>query len=159
MTMNNISIRRARIEELPTLFEFEKGIIETEKPFDETFVSVPFHYYDLEKMILSEEADVVVAEADGKLIAGGNVRIMPAKPYNKFERYAFLGFMYVVPEYRGKGINRLIIKELVKWAHDKGLQEVRLQVYSDNAPAIAAYEKVGFKKHLTEMRLTTDEHL
>lgn len=157
--MDQIKIRTARAEELPTLLEFEQGIIATERPFDETFIAGPFHYYDLGKMIESSESEVIVAEIDGALVGAGNVRVMQAKNYNQFQQYAFLGFMYVVPEQRGKGINRLIIRELVQWARQKGFSEVRLQVYADNQPAIAAYEKVGFKKHLTEMRLTTDELL
>jgi GNAT superfamily N-acetyltransferase len=154
--MDEIEIRKARLEELPTLLQFEQGIVEAERPFDETFVKEEFKYYDLAKMIESDEAEVVVAVVNSKLAGSGHARILPAKPYNQFDRYAFLGFMYVVPEHRGKGINRLIIKELVEWAKAKGLPEVRLQVYDDNKPAVTAYEKVGFKKHLTEMRLTTD---
>ncbi|KAA0991905.1 GNAT family N-acetyltransferase [Dyadobacter aurulentus] len=154
--MDAIEIRKAKLEELPTLLQFERGIVEAERPFDETFVKEDFKYYDLAKMIESDEAEVVVALVNGQLAGSGHARILPAKPYNQFDRYAFLGFMYVVPEHRGKGINKLIIKSLVEWAKAKGLPEVRLQVYDDNKPAVTAYEKVGFKKHLTEMRLTTD---
>ncbi|QRR00671.1 GNAT family N-acetyltransferase [Dyadobacter sandarakinus] len=154
--MSDIIIREARAGELPALLAFEQGIIEAERPFDETFVSGDFHYYNLEVMIANEQAAVIVAELNGELIGSGNARIMPARPYNHFKQYAFLGFMYVQPAHRGKGINSMIIAELVRWAYSKGLYEVRLQVYAENAPAIAAYEKVGFKKHLTEMRLSTD---
>ncbi|WP_031526587.1 GNAT family N-acetyltransferase [Dyadobacter crusticola] len=157
--MEQISIRPASIEELPALLEFEQGIIKAERPFDETFIAEDFKYYDLAKMIESEDAEVVVAEINGQLVGGGHARILQAKPYNRFDRYAFLGFMYVVPEHRGKGINKLIIKKLVEWAKQKGLPEVRLQVYDANKSAVAAYEKVGFKKHLVEMRLTTDQLL
>ncbi|MGB5500466.1 MAG: GNAT family N-acetyltransferase, partial [Maribacter sp.] len=31
--------------------------------------------------------------------------------------------------------------------------EIRLTVYDENHAAIRAYEKVGFKKHIIEMRL------
>jgi len=60
--------------------------------------------------------------------------------------------MYVEPVYRGQGVNKLIIEKLVEWSREKGLKEIRLQVYSDNLPAMRAYEKVGFKSILTEMR-------
>jgi len=62
--------------------------------------------------------------------------------------------MYVEPVYRGQGVNKLIIEKLVEWSREKGLKEIRLQVYSDNLPALRAYEKVGFRKILTEMRFT-----
>lgn len=153
--MENIHIRQARLDELPTLLAFEQKLIANERPLDDTLVAEEFHYYDLEKMIRSEEAEVVVAVLDDRLIASGHARILEAKPYSRFERYAFLGFMYTEPDMRGRGINKLIIDRLVEWARSKGLDEVRLQVYSDNLPAVSAYEKAGFQKMLTEMRLAT----
>lgn len=155
-TMENIHIRQARLDELPTLLAFEQKLIANERPLDETLVAEEFQYYDLKKMILSDEAEVIVAVLDDRLVASGNARILEAKPYNRFERYAFLGFMYTEPDMRGRGINKLIVDRLVGWAREKGLDEVRLQVYSDNLSAVSAYEKVGFRKMLTEMRLATD---
>jgi GNAT superfamily N-acetyltransferase len=153
--MNNIKIRMATLEDLPTILRFEQGIIEAERPFDPTLLPGTFHYYDLGARIADPDAAVVVAEDNGSVIAGGSAVIKQGNSYNIFKEYAFLGFMFVEPEFRGLGVNRLIIDALVNWAHKRGLNEVRLQVYSDNSPAIRAYEKVGFKKILTEMRLTT----
>ncbi|HXO75596.1 MAG TPA: GNAT family N-acetyltransferase [Puia sp.] len=65
--------------------------------------------------------------------------------------------MYVVPEHRGKGVNRLIVDALSKWARAQNITELRLDVYNDNSPAIAAYEKAGFKKHMILMRLGLDD--
>lgn len=154
-SMENIQIRQARPDELPTLLQFEQNLIAAERPLDVTFISEEFHYYDLEKMIRSDEAEVLVAVLGDRLVASGHARILEGKPYNSFKRYAFLGFMYTEPDMRGRGINKMIIDALVEWARKKGLEEVRLQVYADNIPAVAAYEKVGFKKMLTEMRLVT----
>jgi ribosomal protein S18 acetylase RimI-like enzyme len=155
MSMENIQIRQARPDELPALLEFEQNLIAAERPLDDTLIDRQFQYYDLEKMIRSDEAEVVVAVLGDRLVASGHARILEGKPYNSFKRYAFLGFMYTAPDMRGRGINKLIIDALVEWAREKGLDEVRLQVYADNTPAVAAYEKVGFKKMLTEMRLAT----
>ena len=96
----------------------------------------------------------VVAEVNGEIVGGGSAIIKEGKTYNTFGQYSFLGFMYVEPAYRGQGVNKLIIEKLVEWSREKGLKEIRLHVYSDNLPAIRAYEKVGFKKILTEMRFT-----
>ena len=150
----DIHIRPATLEDLPFLLKFEQGIISAERPFDETLVSEKFHYYDLAERIKDDDAEVVVAEVNSDIVGGGSAIIKEGKTYNTFTRYSFLGFMYVEPAYRGKGVNKLIIEKLVEWSHKKGLKEIRLQVYSDNLPAIKAYEKVGFRKILTEMRLT-----
>ena len=150
---SKINIRPATPDDLPTILKFEQGIIETERPFDPTLQPGKFHYYDLSARIKDPDAAVVVAEDNGKVIAGGSAVIKQGNRYNIFNDYAFLGFMFVVPEYRGQGVNSLIIEALIDWSRKKGLSEIRLQVYSDNQPAIRAYEKVGFKKILTEMRL------
>ena len=65
--------------------------------------------------------------------------------------------MFVPEEHRGKGLNGLIVERLIDWCRKRGLKEIRLDVYTVNDPAIRAYEKAGFKKHLITMRLNTDE--
>lgn len=154
MMVNHILVRKATHKDLPMLLKFEQGIISAERPFDETLVSEKFHYYDLSARIDDPEAEVVVAEINGNVIGGGSAVIKDGKPYNIFNRYSFLGFMFVESAYRGQGVNKLIIEKLIEWSRQKGLKEIRLQVYSENLPAIKAYEKVGFKKILTEMRFT-----
>jgi len=61
--------------------------------------------------------------------------------------------MFVKPEFRGQGINKKILQELKNLALEKGITELRLDVYDENYSAIKAYEKAGFKKHLITMRI------
>jgi GNAT superfamily N-acetyltransferase len=65
--------------------------------------------------------------------------------------------MFVHPDYRGKGVNKKIMDVLKKWALSQNVKELRLQVYCDNVSAIKAYEKIGFSKHMIEMRCNLDE--
>ena len=92
------------------------------------------------------------ASPTGKLIGSGYARIEASKHYLLHTRHAYLGFMYVVPEHRGKGVNQLIIEALKQWSLSQNITELRLDVYSENQPAINAYEKAGFTKYLIEMR-------
>lgn len=151
--MNGIQYRQATLEDLPTLYSFEQGIITTERPFDSTLKPDPISYYDLKAFILSNEVEVMVAHNGPEIIASGYAKIVKGKAYHKHDNYAYLGFMYVKPEYRGKGIIKNITDTLISWAKSKSISEVRLEVYNDNAPAIKAYEKSGFKKHMIEMRV------
>jgi GNAT superfamily N-acetyltransferase len=107
----------------------------------------------LEELILSDDASLVVAEIEGKIIGSGYALIKPARHYLNHEFYSYLGFMFTLPEYRGKGVNTKIIERLKQWSDSKGLKEIRLTVYDENHGAISAYEKTGFKKHIIEMRL------
>lgn len=151
--MENILIRKATLNDLGKLLDFEQSIINAERPFDKTLTENPISYYDLKVMILSDEAVIYVAEIDENIIGSGFVKIKVALPYLNHKKYAYLGFMFTDNNYRGLGVNAKIIEALKLWSFAKGLKEIRLTVYDDNISAIKAYEKVGFKKHIVEMRL------
>lgn len=151
--MQNIHIRPATTGDLNTLLSFEQGVIAAERPFDPTLKPGEIHYYDLNEMIESEDIQLLVAEIDGEVVGSGYARIETAKMFYKHRSYAYLGFMYVRPEHRGKGINQQIIAALRTWALSKNINELRLEVYYDNLPAIAAYKKTGFTNYLIQMRV------
>ena len=151
--MKGIIIREAKSEDVPVLKEMEQGVIRAERPYDPTIRPDPVTYYDLDEMVASDDYYLVVAEKEGRILSSGYAAVRQARPYLDHRQYALLGFMFTLPNYRGQGINGRIIGELKKWAKTRGLKEIRLTVYVDNDPAIKAYEKQGFKKHLIEMRL------
>lgn len=151
--MGEVTIRKAKIEDLEILLTFEQGIISYERSFDETLDDDPISYYDFEKMISARDVEVLVAEIDGLLVGSGYARIEQPKPYLKYSNYAYLGFMYVKPKFRGRGINKVLIDELIQWSNSKNIDEIRLDVYAENDGAIKAYEKAGFIPHLLNMRL------
>ncbi len=151
--MNTIYYRTATLDDLPILLEFEQGIIETERPYDKTLKFGYITYYNIKEMILSKNTEVVVAVLSNKIIGSAYANIRKAEPYLNHSYYAYLGFMYVAPEQRGKGINKGIIEFLFDWIKQKNITEVELDVYNDNSSAIKAYEKAGFKKHMINMRM------
>jgi ribosomal protein S18 acetylase RimI-like enzyme len=155
--MNKMIIRKATLDDLEQLLSFEQGIVKTERPFDPTLKPDPISYYDLKALLTAPDAEIVVAETDNKIIASGYALIKRSKPYLKYSDHAYFGFMYVLPEFRGKGINKLVIDSLKKWTALQNITEIRLEVYYDNASAIKAYEKIGFKSHMLEMRYNLEE--
>ncbi|MBA4746089.1 MAG: GNAT family N-acetyltransferase [Muricauda sp.] len=153
MTLPKVNIRTATLDDLPLLLSFEQEIIKAERPFDVTIKNGPISYYDIGEMIQDSKAHVIVAEVGGKIVASGYAIPKKARHYLDHEFYAYLGFMYTDEDFRGQGINAMIVEELKNWSHNQGFKEIRLTVYNENQPAIKAYEKVGFKKHIIEMRL------
>jgi GNAT superfamily N-acetyltransferase len=151
-TIPGVLIRPATTADLPTLLEFEQGVITAERPMDPTIPEGPIRYYDLNAMLAAPNIQLLVAELDGRLIASGYGRIEPGRIYLKHTHHAYLGFMYVEPAHRGKGVNQLIIEALRQWAHSRNITELRLDVYHVNEPAIRAYEKAGFIRHMVQMR-------
>ena len=126
--MDKLKFRPATLNDLPKLLEFEQGIVNAERPMDPTLKRTPINYYDLQALVVSEEAEVAVATFEDKLIGSGYVQVRAAKPYQQFDQFGYIGFMFVEPDFRGKGVSKLILDHLEAWAKSKGLTEVRLEV-------------------------------
>lgn len=148
-----VVIRKAIEDELHILLEFERGIVAAERPFDFTLKSGEIHYYDLIALIRSSEAEIFVAMVNNEIVGSGYVKILPGESYHKFEKYAYLGFMYVKPAFRGMGINKLILSAIKDWAKSRNINELRLEVYDKNETAKIAYLKAGFEPNLLTMRM------
>lgn len=152
--MSDFIIREANVDDLPSLREFEQGVIEAERPFDAGLKPDPISYYDIEQLIAAPDVRLAVAEVDGRLIGCGYARIEDAKPYLQYNRQSYLGFMFVHPDFRRRGINNLILDDLYRWTLSMGVTEVTLEVYPDNSGAVRAYEKAGFSPYLVQMNAT-----
>ncbi|MBU2995884.1 GNAT family N-acetyltransferase [Cellulophaga baltica] len=156
MQQINIHIREAKLSDLKILKDFEQGVVEYERAFSPTLIKGEISYYDIEGLIKNEESDLIVAVIDDVVVGSGYLLVKDSKPYKKPSKYAYLGFMYVLPEYRGKGINGKIIEVLMTKAKNRNLTEIQLDVYAENKSAISAYTRRGFKPDTLKMRLNTE---
>ncbi|WP_086932871.1 GNAT family N-acetyltransferase [Agarilytica rhodophyticola] len=149
--------REANLNDIPQLLELEQRIIDAERPFNSSIKSEKTTYYNLEHLISSDDAYVLVAEASATIVATGYAQIRESKVSFKHDYHSYLGFMFVVPEYRGKGVNQHIIDKLISWSKTRGVTDFYLDVYCQNSAAIKAYEKVGFEPNVIEMKLSVSE--
>jgi len=147
------TIRKAILEDLPLLLEFEQLLIKTERPMDPTLKEGKISYYDIGAFIQQKDTEVLIVETNSMIVASGYAQIKTDRHYLKHELQGYLGFMYVDEAHRGQGLNKLLINALIQWCQERNVDEIRLDVYQDNPSAIKAYEKAGFKKHLITMRL------
>lgn len=150
------SLRAATAADRPTLRRFKQALVSAERPFDPTLKRGELHYYDLDELLTGPDACLLVAEAAGRVIGCGYARLAPAEAFLRHARYAHLGFMYVLPACRGRGVNARLPAALKQWAASHGVTELRLKVYAQNVSARRAYEQAGFSAHLLEMRLGDD---
>jgi len=51
----------------------------------------------------------------------------------------------ILPDYQGKGLSNILLKESLRWVKEKGVQ-VKLEVHSSNQRAINLYQKFGFNR-------------
>ena len=158
--MAPIQLRKATEHDRSTLLRFEQNLIEHERPFDPDLKTHDALYYDMDFLLHSKQVHFVVAynttQADVP-IACGYVKRMPNAPKYTDPFHAYIGFMYTEPAYRGHGIAQQILNELVTWSQAQGMQQIILEVYQQNQNAVKAYEKVGFRPQIVQMRYTPNE--
>lgn len=69
------------------------------------------------------------------------------------EKIGFIYELFVLEEYRGKGIGKQLIQTGIKHLQQEGYSEIRLSVFDGN-PAIKLYESLGFKNRTITMSLS-----
>jgi GNAT superfamily N-acetyltransferase len=155
--LNNIKIRSALISDKVNLLHLEQQVIEAERPYNNSIKPNNAAYYDMDNLLTSERSKLVVAEHNNQIIGTGYVQIRESKKSLKHKQHGYLGFMYVDADFRGLGVNKQIMENLIEWAKIEGITDFYLDVYRDNDAAIRAYEKVGFTQSMVEMKLSVNE--
>ncbi len=65
--------------------------------------------------------------------------------------------VYVVPEFRGKGISKMLMQSLLdELNRDESITKLKLSVNKDQLPAVKLYESFGFKSTKQEKNLLGD---
>jgi ribosomal protein S18 acetylase RimI-like enzyme len=54
--------------------------------------------------------------------------------------------MWTAPTHRRQGIGRILINEILNWAHLRNARSLLLMVTGNNEPAIRFYEQLGFTR-------------
>jgi GNAT superfamily N-acetyltransferase len=92
-----------------------------------------------------------LAEADGRVVAGGGIAIVhwPGSPDFPDTRRGWILSVYTEPEFRRRGIARRILEAITQWCRSERFDYVALHASQDGRPL---YEKLGFRP-TNEMRL------
>ena len=144
--------RLATTSDLPTLNQFQCGLIQAEADYIPRRQKQRYRYYDLALLLEDPDTRIVVAECDGGLVGSGYVQKRPSKAYLEHAYHGYIGFIYTLPERRGQGIATAVLAALKSEAIDMGLDELQLDVFARNHGAISAYEAAGFIPNLIGMR-------
>ncbi len=148
-----MQIRPAHTPDIAALLTMEQGIVSAERAFDSDIKNHDACYYDFPHIIADDQSLLLVIEDNEALVGCGFVQLRTSKPAHEHDRHGYLSAMYVAPSHRGQGLITQLIEQLVAWSKAKGVETFFLDVYHDNAPAVRAYEKLGFKPCLLEMKL------
>jgi ribosomal protein S18 acetylase RimI-like enzyme len=66
-------------------------------------------------------------------------------------RFVRIGSVCVAERYWGNGIGRELVNLVQEWGIRQGAHDIRLAVWTFNAPAIRLYEEMGFETRAFEM--------
>ena len=105
-------------------------------------------------VLVDEDAAWLVAEHAGAIIGFVKLRIMHAldRPVFVPRSYAEVDSLAVRAQYRRAGIGRALMERAERWAAERGLNEVQLNVWEFNQGAIAFYEELGYVTERRQMR-------
>lgn len=85
------------------------------------------------------------------VLAGVVSFVRDGEDREKLQHKGLISTMYVSPEYRGHGIAKKLLEDVIKRAMTvPGIEQINLIVVSDNSKAKLLYEKFGFKRFGTE---------
>ena len=93
----------------------------------------------LEKIMRRYPARYGAIKSDGKYIAVGRIATS--------ESWSIVTRLFVSPSFRGKGVARFLMDNLLVAAKSDGATKVALQVDNENGAALALYQSMGFRTH------------
>jgi ribosomal protein S18 acetylase RimI-like enzyme len=141
--MMQIDIHRARPEDAGSISGIWE-IICAERSF--TAVSQPFSPQQEREYILSlsDREGIFVAEANREIIGFQSLDLW-AKYTDSFDHVGVMG-SFVLPDWRRKGIGRLLANHTLDFARANGYEKIIIYVREGNAGAQAFYRSLGFEQ-------------
>ena len=149
-------IRTATAADLPAILELyrilDEELVDLQPDF---FCAAPREEEPLQRYIASADADFLLAEQEGTVVglalvlyAGWTPEFSCVLPH----RYASLNDLVVRREKRRQGIGSTLLAATKRWARDRRLEYLELNVLSQNSNAIELYEAHDFVEATRTMR-------
>ncbi|WP_430786984.1 GNAT family N-acetyltransferase [Virgibacillus flavescens] len=105
----------------------------------------------LVELLLKKDCYYLISTDSNKLM--GWILIGGSKDQFSNKTIGFIYELFVLEEYRGKGISKQLINTAVEQLKQEGYSEIRLSVFNGNK-AIKLYESMGFKTRTVSMSLS-----
>jgi GNAT superfamily N-acetyltransferase len=153
MPGTQVVIREARVGDIPQILQHRVGMYEAMgvgDPQSRAEMAVASASI-LPQSIRDGSFQGWLAEVDGRVVAGGGVFVTSwlSHPGDLLCRRATVLNVYVDPEYRRRGIARMLMEVIVAWCRRQGFADIFLHASHDGRPL---YEQLGFQQG-NEMRL------
>jgi GNAT superfamily N-acetyltransferase len=150
LVSSSIKIRRGRREDFPIIKDCliylwveharqEPGLLDEER----MRASNVEDYYQ-ECLDEPDEHSLFVAEVDGEFAGFIRADIKKIPSFFKHPEILYLDDLYVLPEFRRKGVARSLIQRAEKLAREKGIERLQARVYSFNKEAQELLKSMGY---------------
>ena len=140
MRKNNFKISLAVNELIKSEYKIAIKIIEQvigEMGFKFNFETYDKDLFDIDKYYPKPEGNFWIGKLDNDY--AGTIALRPTtKEYCELKRF------YVLYNYRGKGLGKLLIDKCLKYTKYQGHREIRLDTNPSNKSAIYIFKKRGF---------------
>jgi len=135
-----VKFRFAQRSDIPLILDFIKGLAEYEKMSDEVVADEK----TLEEWILDKEKAEVIFALEGEKAVGF------ALFFHNFSTFLgragiYLEDLFVLPEYRGKGYGKALLKKLAAITVERGCGRLEWCCLDWNKPSIDFYLSLGAK--------------
>jgi GNAT superfamily N-acetyltransferase len=137
--VNPVILRTAIPEDVPILFALIKALAE----YEELSHAVTGNTVDLEQHLFGARpyAEAILAECEGQAVGFA----LFFYNYSTFltQPGIYLEDLFVLPDYRRRGIGKLILTYLAQLAVERGCGRLEWSVLDWNEPAISFYQSMG----------------
>ena len=136
--MNNFTIRYATVEDVPVILSFIRELAIYENMLDDVVATEELlHEWIFEK----KKAEVIIAVEDNKEVGF-------ALFFHNFSTFLgragiYLEDLFVLPEYRGKGYGKALLKKLAQITVERGCGRLEWSCLDWNKPSIDIYLSLG----------------
>lgn len=134
-----MSIRRARYDDIPAMANLLSKLFTIE---DDFAIDIEKQSHGLKLLLDTENAIVLVAQEEENVIAMATVQKLVSTAMGEY--VGLIEDVIVHEAYRGKGIGKSLLEELITESEIAGLKRLALGADHRNHNAIAFYEKFGF---------------
>lgn len=137
--MSTCSVRRARVEDAPTILRFIRELAEYEREPDAVLLTLDA----LREQLASSTPpfECVLAWQDGEPL--GFALFFASYSTWRGRAGLYLEDLYVTPVARGRGIGRALLVHLARLATERGCARLEWSVLDWNEPAIGFYRSLG----------------
>lgn len=137
----NILIRRAESGDLPELVALLRQLFTIEADF---CFREDLQRRGLEMLFARAEAVCLAAESAGKVIGMATAQILISTAAGG--KKALVEDVVVTAEFRGRGVGRLLLEGIERWAVSQEVLRLDLAADQNNDPALGFYHRLGWKR-------------